>query len=56
MKGSIVKAETRTAQAVRLVLEKGYTQYRAAKEVGIDQAAVSRAMKKIRERSNSEAQ
>ena len=55
MQGSIVKAESRTAQAVRLVLEKGYTQYRAAKEVGIDQAAVSRAMKKYREGNSNVA-
>lgn len=41
----------RTADAVRLVLEKGYTQYRAAKEIGVNQAAVSRMMKKIRERT-----
>lgn len=50
-----MKAESRTAQAVRLVLEKGYTQYRAAKEVGIDQAAVSRAMKKYREGNSNVA-
>lgn len=46
----------RTADAVRLVLDKGYTQYRAAKEIGVDQAAVSRMLKKIRERTNDATQ
>lgn len=37
----------KTALAVALVIEKGYTQAAAAREVGVDQAAVSRAIKKI---------
>lgn len=40
---------SRTEQAVRLVIEKGLSQYAAAKEVGIDKAAVCRALGKLTE-------
>lgn len=46
----------RTADAAALVLNQGYTQYRAAKTIGVDQAAVSRMLKKIRERTGHAAQ
>ena len=46
----------RTTDAAALVLNQGYTQYRAAKTIGVDQAAVSRMLKKIRERTGHAAQ
>ncbi len=49
------KPESRTARAMRLVLEKKYTQYKAAKEIGINQSALSRAMKKYREGNSNVA-
>lgn len=49
-KSSIVEpagpAVARTAQAIALMQENGWTAYRACKAVGVSQAAVSRALKR----------
>jgi hypothetical protein len=38
----------RTVQAIQLMRDKGYSAYRAAKEIGVSQAAISRALSRRR--------
>ena len=44
--GAVVQAASKTMQAVALVLDEGLTVYAAAKQVGVNDSAVHRALKR----------